>query len=292
MDSEIKEDYIKAGKIGAKVRKESESLIKPGASLLDIAEKIEASIKKMGGEIGFPVNLSMNEIAAHYTPTLGDETKVPENAIVKIDVGVHVNGYLADTATTVCLDDNYKKLAESTEKALEEAIKILKPGIKISEISEKIEKTIKSFDYNPISNLMGHGLDKYMLHSDPTIPNISNNMDFKLKKGMAIAIEPFATDGDGFIRDSGQSLIFMLIDKKPVRNPDSKKILEFAEQFRGLPFAERWIPFDSLFKIRLALRELKEREIIYEYPPLKEKGMVSQHEHTIIIDDEPIITTL
>lgn len=292
MDSETEEKYIKAGKIASHVREAAAKKAKPGMKLLELAEFVEDETRKLGGQVAFPANLSLNQMAAHYTPTKGDETVIPESSMLKIDIGVHVDGYVADTAKTVTFEAGLQKLSDASRSALEEAIKLVKPGIRISDIARKIEETIKSCGYKPVSNLTGHGLDRYFLHASPQIPNITISSDVKLKEGQAVAIEPFATDGEGYVRESSPTLIYMLTGRKPLRSMDSRKIFQFAETFNGLPFAERWIPLGSLFKTRLALRELKEKELLYEYPPLKERGMVSQHEHTVIVKDEPIVTTL
>jgi methionyl aminopeptidase len=294
MDKDTEEKYIKAGKIASEVREEARKTAKEGMLLLELGEKIESRIKELGGEIAFPINLSINEIAAHYTPTKNDETKIPKGSVLKIDVGVHVDGYVADTACTVCFDSKYDNLTKASKTALEEAIKVCKPGAFIRDVSAKIEETIKGYGLVPVSNLTGHGLEKYFLHASPQIPNVKFIGGQKLSENQVIAIEPFATDGAGRVKDSEPALIYMLTNKKPVRNMDARKIISFAEQFNGLPFAERWISFDSLFKTRIALKELKDRGIIYEYPPLKEvkNGMVSQHEHTVIVRDEPVVTTL
>jgi methionyl aminopeptidase len=298
MQKEIMDKYILAGKIASEVREESKSLIKVGANLLDIAEKIEANIKKKGALPAFPANLSLNDAAAHYTPTKNDETKISDGDVIKVDIGVHVDGYIGDTAYTISFDKKYDKMVRASESALEEAIKLCRPGALLNDVSAKIEETIKSFGYKPVSNLTGHGLERFNLHAEPSVPNVKFSGDYRLRDGQVIAIEPFATDGFGEIKESEQSLIFMLLQDKPTRNQDARAIVKFAEQFmhdgHSLPFAERWIPMDSLFRIRVALRELKQREAIYDYPVLKEvkKGIITQAEHTIIVRDEPIITTL
>ena len=302
MDKEILDKYIEAGRIAAEIRESSKALIKIDARILDIAEKIEKMIKDKGAEPAFPVNISLNEIAAHYTPMKNDETKIKKGDVAKIDIGVHIDGYVGDTAYTLSFNEKYNKLVEASEAALAEAIKLCKPDTKLSDVSAKIEETLNSLGYKPISNLTGHGLDCYDLHAEPQIPNIKFSSNYKLKEDQVIAIEPFATDGSGMIKESEPTLIFRLLGKGPVRNQDARAIMTFADKFtqidadgviRSLPFAERWIPIDSLVKIRIALRELRERGIIYDYPVLKEvkNGVISQAEHTVIVKDEPIVTT-
>ncbi|MEM7819804.1 MAG: type II methionyl aminopeptidase [Candidatus Aenigmatarchaeota archaeon] len=302
MEEEILQKYLLAGKIASEVREESKKIVEPGIKLLKLAEKIETLIKEKGGLPAFPVNISINDIAAHYTPTNIDEKTIKESDVIKIDIGVHVDGYIGDTAFTIAFDDKYNDLIRASEEALKNAIELCKPGTLLSNISTTIEETIKSFGFKPISNLTGHGLERYNLHAEPQILNVKFSSNYRLKENQIIAIEPFATNGAGLVKESGDVFIFMLVNKLPVRNFDARKIVDFAEQYNGLPFTERWlmtneaksfgIP-DSLFKIRIALKELRERGIIYDYPVLKDAkfGLVSQSEHTIIVKDEPIVTT-
>lgn len=302
MEEEVLQKYLKAGKIAAEVLGESRKMAKPGASLFEIGERIEQMIRERGGEMAFPVNISINDIAAHYTPKKNDETVIKKEDVVKIDIGAHVDGYIGDTACTIIFDDRHKDLVKASEDALENAIAACKPNALLSDVSKAIEDAIKSLGFNPISNLTGHGLDEYNLHAEPKIPNMEFTSDYKLKEDQVIAIEPFATDGDGLVKESTDLIIFMMVERKPTRNFDARKIMDFVDQFNGLPFAERWLLSDdakkfglpdSRFKIRIALKELRERGAIYDYPVLKETaaGLISQAEHTVIVKDEPIVTT-
>jgi len=295
MEKEILENYIKAGKIAAQVREESRSRAKVGAKLFDLAEWIENRIKELGADIGFPVNISVNNIAAHFTPSKDDETTFKPGDVIKIDIGTHVNGYIGDTATTVSLGGN-EDLLKASREALNEAIKIAKPGTKLGEIGTVIEQTIKKYGFKPISNLTGHGLDKYDLHAEPQIPNITNDIEYELKEGQAIAIEPFATTGSGRVNESGDVMIFMLVEPQPVRNFDARRIISFAQKRNGLPFAKRWVLSDlgmSDIRFRLALRELSTKNVLHEYHVLKDVDdcKISQFEHTLIVGDKPIVTT-
>ena len=301
MDSEIIEKYIKAGKVAAQVREESAKIAKVGMPLIELAEKLEEMVRSAGCDPAFPVNLSINEFAAHYTPQQNDETKIKEGDVLKIDVGAHVDGYIADTAITVDFGKNGELLKASRE-ALAAAVDLVKPGAMISDISLKIEEVIKSFGFKPVENLTGHGLDQYVEHKEPSIPNVSIRNDRTLQDGEVIAIEPFATNGIGHVNDYPEVMIFSYAANRPVRSPDAKKIAEYTTRYKNLPFAERWLMTkdaekegvpQSLFKIRMALRELVQRGVFYSYPVLREAkaGLVSQAEHTIIVRDEPIIIT-
>ena len=292
MDKDILEKYKKAGEIAKTVREESKKLVKPGVKILDIAEKIEARIAELGGIPAWPLNISINDVAAHYSPASDDETEIKEGDMVKLDVGVAVDGYIADTAATVALLEEDKKLVEASEKAVEEAIKLIKPGVDINEISAKIEEVIKNFGLNPITNLTGHGLDQFIIHSEPAVPNYKGNYSYILKEGEVIAIEPFVTRGRNYITEKGEDrgMTYSLVQAKPCRSMEARKIIELMSERNGMPFSDRWLPFRGV-KLKLAMRELKSKECIETYRILRGDSKIAQTEHTIIVLDEPIVTT-
>ncbi len=291
MEKDEFDKYVIAGKIAALVREESRSYVKVGAPLLEIARKVEDSIRKNGGMPAFPVNLSLNDEAAHYTPVPVDERKISEGDVIKVDIGVHVDGFIGDTAYTVSFGEKHKALVKAAEDALEKAVPLCIPGKAVDEISGVIEDTIKSRGFRPVANLTGHGLGQWEGHAEPTIHNVRVNYPYVLKEDDVIAVEPFATDGAGRIKDSEPSVIFSLVRKKPVRSQEARKIISDIEAFKGLPFAERWL--GSSFGTRLAMRDLRRSGILYEYPVLKEvsKGIITQAEHTVIVRKTPVVTT-
>lgn len=294
MDEEVKGKYIKAGQIAKKAREYAIEITKPGKNYFDICESVEKFIKENGGEIGFPTNISVNENAAHDTAIKGDDRIVDENDVVKIDIGTHVDGYVGDTACTVHWNPEYDDLVNASKNALQEALKLCKPGVKVYEISEVIEQTIKNAGFKPIKNLTGHGLERYFLHADPQIPNVSTKNDYEIQREQVIAIEPFATtmEGAGEIKESNEKRIYMMVDEKPVRNRNARIVLNKIKGYNNLPFATRWLPLSG-FNLRMALMELERKGIVYDYPVLKEINgtPISQFEHSILIDDKPIILT-
>jgi len=295
MEKEILDKYLKAGKIAAKVLEYGCSLVKKDALVVDIAEKIDKKILELKAKPAFPVNISINDMAAHCHPAINDKTTIKEEDYVKIDVGVHVDGYIGDTAKTIRIagkDD----LIICSEKMLENAIKIIKTGTTVGEIGETIENTAKEFGFNPIRNLTGHSLGKHDVHAGLTIPNIKNESKYQLREDEVIAIEPFCTAGNGLVKDSGKALIFRWINDRPTRLMEARKILEMArERFDRLPFAKRWIQKGfSPLKVELSLKELEAVNALYGYKPLREVSgkPVAQAEHTLIVKEKSIITTL
>ena len=280
-------DWIKAGKICREAREFAKEICKENKTHLEVVEKIEEKIIKLGGKPAFPVDLSVNHIAAHQSPGVDDEKVLNKEDLIKIDIGVHVNGCIADTAVTVEIGSNkYKNLIKASEEALKEAVKLAIPGIKLREVGFAIQEKINEFGFLPITNLSGHGLDLYEVHTKPTVPNYDNGDENKLIEGMYIAIEPFATTGVGQVKDGKPAGIYRLANKKPVRIESVRRLLEYIEkEFKTLPFSPRWIK--HLSNYQFALRILEQQEIIKQYTELPEKGngMVSQAEHTVFVEE-------
>lgn len=283
----MEEDYHKAGKIARAALENGVKKIKVGASLLKLAEAVEEEIKEKASGLAFPVNISLNNQAAHYTPGIDDEAVFGKD-IVKLDVGAHVNGFIGDTAMTVDLTGENGKLVEASEKALDEVIAAIKPGVESSELGRIVEQTIQSYGFEPISNLGGHILEKNVLHTGLTIPNVETGSGFVLEEGTAIAIEPFATMGKGHVTEQRRVEIFSVNTAEPTRNPEGRKIVDYAnEWFPYFPFAERHlVPVCTGLKLKIALREIVSKEIFKTYPILSDDGLVSQAEKTVIVTSD------
>lgn len=276
-DNETLEKYREAGRILTEVKDNAVKKVKVGASLLELAEDIESSIKEKGAGVAFPVNISLNEEAAHATPSKNDK-RVFARDLVKLDIGTHIDGYIADTAVTVDLGNN-KEIVKASQTALDAAIDVIKAGINTSEISEVIEKTITSFGFNPVVNLTGHGLEQYKQHAPPSILNKRIETGVNLKEGQVVAIEPFTSNGKGRVYEAGHAEIFSLLELKPIRSRDARIVLNEIETFKTLPFAKRWLQG----RVDMSLRQLETAGIIRSYPVLKDRGLVSQSEDTVIV---------
>lgn len=289
-----KEKIIQAGKIAIEVREYARNLIQPGMPLLEIAEKIENKILELGGSPAFPVNLSINEIAAHYTPSHDDENVA--QGLLKIDIGVHVDGWIADTAFSLDLDGNSenKNLIKTAEQALENATSIIKAGMSTDEIGREIHRTIMSNNLNPIVNLSGHQIDQYDLHAGINIPNINDAKNQILKKGI-YAIEPFVTAGNGKVHDGKPSGIYLKLESKNVRSPIAREVLEYIiDEYGSLPFCSRWLVKQFGTKALIALKQLEEQGNLHQFAQLIESSRrkVAQAEDTVLLEkDKTIITT-
>ena len=281
MDAEILEKYRRAGRILAEVLAEAKPKIETGACLLDVANYVEEAIRRRGALPAFPCNISLDRNAAHYTPAPHDASRFAEN-MVKLDVGVHVDGYIADAAITVDLS-GHDKLVEASRAALDAALEIIRPGVSTAEIGKVIEEAINGYGYKPVSNLTGHGLSRYLAHDEPAVPNKAMEKGVILKEGDVIAIEPFATDGSGRISEGPVNEIYGLSAPRPVRLAAARALLkEIQESYRTLPFARRWLKGD---RTEFALMQLLRSGALHRYPVLweVEGALVSQAEHTVII---------
>ncbi|WP_297499460.1 type II methionyl aminopeptidase [Thermococcus sp.] len=291
MEGDALEKLVKAGDIARQVKKEVVELIKPGVKLYDIAEFVEKRIAELGGKPAFPCNLSVNEVAAHYTPYQGDENVLREGDYLKLDLGVHVDGYIADTAVTFRVGMEDDELMEASREALENAIATVRAGIKVREVARAIEETIRGKGFNPIVNLSGHKIERYKLHAGVSIPNVYRQADtYVLQEGDVFAIEPFATTGAGQVIEVPPALIFMYVRDRPVRMLQARRLLmHIKKNYKTLPFAYRWLQgFLPEGQLKMALAQLDKAGAIYSYPILREArgGMVSQFEHTLIVEKE------
>jgi methionyl aminopeptidase len=289
MDDVQLENYRESGRIAARILDEGAGRIRIGASYLDVVESVEARVAQEGAGLAFPLNLSLNEDAAHDTASAGDSRLFAKGDVAKLDLGVHVDGYIADTATTVDLGAN-ALLVEASRQALESAIRTVRPGASAGEVGAAIQYEIESRGYRPVSNLTGHGLDRYAIHCPPTIPNIGGHGGVVLEEGMVFAIEPFASTGSGRVAEKQRKEIYQQISNKPVRIPSARSVMEQVRDRRGLPFARRWLP-DK--KIDMLLPSLVRTQHLHVYPVLADiaGSLVSQHEHTLIVTEDGCIVT-
>ena len=280
---EVIEKTIKAGEILKKVVKEAEEKVVVGSKILDVAEFIENRIVELGARPAFPCNISINSDAAHSTPARGDERVFRKGDLVKIDIGAHIDGYIADMAISIDLGD-HGDLIRAAREAVFNAIDVVKAGVDTAKIGKVIEETIKNYGFKPVVNLSGHGLLPYIAHAPPSIYNYATQKGIELEEGTVIAIEPFATDGVGKVVERGECEIYSLLNPKPLRLRTMREIVsEISEKYKTLPFAKRWLNVSDLW-----ISKLVREGVLREYPVLTEvsRRAVSQWEHTIIVEKD------
>ena len=292
-DKEELDKFRSSGKILFETREEMKAYVKENMSIIDVCEKAEGLIRSKGGKPAFPCNVSINEIAAHYTSPPDDKATIPEGSTVKVDIGVHVDGYVTDTAFTAPFNSEGRSMTNTAEQALKTAIENIHGDMPLGKIGSLIENTIRNRGFKPISNLTGHSVGRYLIHAGTSIPNVGQPVSIsKVKTGEVYAIEPFVTlpEAIGRVDDMPRATIYRLVKTKSTRNEFSKKLLKHIEaSFRTLPFAERWlIGVVPKEQHKSAFKELLDSKAVMSYPIFVEasKKPVAQAEHTVLIKED------
>ena len=283
------EKYRIAGRIAREVREAMKSFVREGMQIIEVCERAETLIQDKGAQPAFPCNVSVNEVAAHYTSPPRDRSIIPKNSIVKIDVGAHIDGYIADTAVTICFNRQFENLVRTAEAALKVAVGTIHSGISTSRLGSTIEKTINTYGCKPVSNLTGHQIGLYLIHTGKSLPNVSHLIGSKIREGEVLAIEPFVTSRDaaGRVKDGDEATIFRFLKRKSLKNNFARHLLDYCQShFRTLPFAERWLKdiIPSEYHDD-AFRELLHTKCLTSYYTFVETSgrPVAQAEHTLIV---------
>ena len=293
------EDYLKAGSIAGEVRENVRKIDWIGSTLAEICDYVESEIIKRGAKCAFPVNTSLNEIAAHYTAEPNDPKTVSDTDLVKIDLGAQINGYIADTAVTVNYDPQYDQMVQTAENALQNAMSMIKAGVKSKDVGRTIQKTIQDMGFKPIANLSGHSLDQYTIHAGKTVPNMWTIGSFSFSENEAFACEPFVTTKNalGFVRNGKTKNIFALVSRKKTKDEEADRLTDYIwNNFNMLPFALRWLLKEWEEKeARRLLEILVKKKVVHAYAILVEANgkTVAQAEHTFIPTQSGVtITTM
>ena len=289
------ESLNKAGKIAQEVKKFIRPQVKVGTNVFNLIRSGEAKIIELGGEWAFPINISINNTAAHYTsPIKDDALTINEGDIVKIDLGVHIEGYIVDTAFTVSFNDekSLENIIQATEVALEAAKVLAKPKVNTRELGKKIEDIVKGFKFNPIKELGGHQIDRWIVHGKKQLPELGTQGGDIMEEGEVFGLEIFASTGEGSVHNTNASYIYELnpyAGRVPLRRKTSKQILgHINKHFKTLPFAERWLAKDFRMGVAFGLQELiQQGKIQAHYVLAEQKGeFVAQSEETILITED------
>ncbi len=270
--------WREAARISAEARRAGARAAVPGARRRDVAEAIESVIRSAGAEPAFPANLSRNHEAAHYTPSPGDDALLEAGDLLKVDVGAHLDGAIADTAVTVEVGggQRHRHLRDAVHDAVEAGIGEVRAGVRVDDISRAIERAIHAHGLKPIRNLTGHTIERYLLHAGKAIPNAAGLSADRLEEGEIVAIEPFATNGAGMIENGpfGNIVRFR-------REPDDAGPVAggWYRRFKTLPFTLRWVPPSEQKEFGKVRRHLQTYAVFVE----QGGGLVAQEEHTVLV---------
>jgi len=282
---DVLKKYIQAGRIAAEARDFGIEHVRAGGSALELANAIEALIRDRGGECAFPVNIGVNEVAAHYTPGRNSDIKFRQGDVVKIDVGAHVDGYAGDTAATVEVGTrSHLDLIRCAQDALTMCIEMVRPGTPIAAMGATVGRVIRSAGFKPVQNLTGHSMERYNLHAGLSIPNIESKDKAVVEEGMVLAIEPFSTVGAGKVGGKGRGNIFRIIRERKAQPEVMDLFAKMRDRFGPFPFAGRWC--ESLHPSPEPLvTKMYRLGMIMSYPVLTDvgSGVVAQAEHSVLV---------
>ncbi|MBN2371819.1 MAG: type II methionyl aminopeptidase [Vicinamibacteria bacterium] len=291
MISETLDKLRRAGRVAAEARKFARLRATPGARLYELSLAVESEIGRLGADLAFPVQCSCNHVAAHFCPTIENDSVLGSGDLVKIDIGTHVDGWIADTAVTVNVGDDPdgRALVDAARAALDAGIAAARPRGDVREVSMAIERTIHERGFVPLRNLCGHGLGQWRVHAPPPIPNVAEFARDVLAPGSIVAFETFVSAGGGDVRPQGAAEIFRV-------DPDidgavlDREALDFIRSQRGLPFARRRLERLGSGRGEMLLERLARRGDLTRYPPLvqAEGRRVAQAEHTLYINENGI----
>ncbi|MEE8467017.1 MAG: type II methionyl aminopeptidase [Planctomycetota bacterium] len=284
--------FRKAGRIASECREWARENIRVGVTVRSVLETIEEMIAERGAQPAFPAQSSRNSVAAHYCSSPDDEMLYEEGDCVKVDVGVHVDGYIGDTACSVDLstDGRWKSLVQASADALAAAIAMVGDGVQVGVVGAAIERTIEGAGFQPVRNLTGHGLARWKVHTAPQIPNYNERGRARLCTGMVVAIEPFACTGRGVIRERGRAEVFMMVRPPRKAKGLDRDVLNAIQAWRGLPIARRYFRAFDPERVEDTISKLTKQGSLVRYPPLvEEEGvMVAQTEHSMYIGPDGV----
>jgi methionyl aminopeptidase len=288
----VLESLREAGRVASVAREAGARLIVPGAAVRDVCEAVEDEITRRGGGLAFPAQSSRNEIAAHYCSSPEDETVYQSGDLAKLDLGVHFDGWVVDTALTVNVGDRpeNRPFVEAAREALESAIATAGPGVPVRKVSQAIESTVRRYGLRPMQNLCGHGVSRWTVHCPPAIPNVADGTSDRLLADAVVAVEPFATDGAGEVIERGTAEVFRLDPRRATGGAGVPEVVAAIRAFNGLPFARRQLARFPRAAVEETLRALRAAGQLGAYPPLVEaqQRKVAQAEHTLYLGPDGV----
>ncbi|KAL5640430.1 hypothetical protein ACGC1H_007621 [Rhizoctonia solani] len=308
------ENIRRAAEVHRQVRAHARKHIRPGQTMTDIANNIEEGVRALvevqgrekGGMeaenwrlagIGFPTGLSLNECAAHYTPNAGDTRVLQQKDMLKVDIGVQVNGRICDSAFTLSFEPTYDALMEAVKDATNTGVREAGIDVRLGDIGAAIQEVMESYEVvvgtntyqvKSIENLSGHSIERYRIHGGKSVPIVKTADQTKMEEGELFAIETFGSTGRGRVIESGDCSHYakMRNPRGTLRLESAKSLLRSIDKHFGtLPFCRRYLDRYGESKYLLALKSLVQEGIVQDYPPLCDvKGaMTAQFEHTILL---------
>lgn len=308
-------DFRKAAIVHRLIREDLRTHLRESVLFTDITKRANELVEKYCRPIcnetmgyAFPVGISVNEVIAHDTANIEDTRTFKTNDVVKIDLGIHLNGSIIDSAFTMIIGDDeqtknfYFPLLEATQDATYTGIALSGVDARLYEISEAISEVIGSYELEdgtqikPIFGLGGHDILPYKVHGEKLILSVPHKTqkNIKMKENEIYAIETYASTGSGKPNQEniGKCNHFMIDDnvKKNyynLRGKEKKNELMrwIMKDGKTLPFTQSWCSHIPNYENHL--NYYREKRGIIAYPPLSDTvgSKTSQFEHTIHIKE-------
>ncbi|KAL4884440.1 MetAP 2-2 [Aspergillus karnatakaensis] len=311
-DDSFLDNYRKAAEIHRQVRKWTQENVKPGQGLTEIAVDIEDGVRALLGNagldpgdslksgMGFPTGLSLNNCVAHYTPNPGQkEIILQQKDVMKVDFGVHINGWIVDSAFTMSFDPIYDNLLAAVKDATNTGLRTAGIDVRISDVSAAIQEAMesyeveiggKTFPVKAVRNITGHDIKQYRIHGGKSIPFVKNSDQTKMEEGEVFAIETFGSTGRGAIHDDvgvyGYGKSYDAPSHVSLPLASARNVWKtINENFGTIVFCRRYLDRLGLERYLAGMNSLVQHGVVDVYPPLIDiKGSYSaQFEHTVLL---------
>nr|AFG29445.1 Erb3 binding protein [Nervilia fordii] len=292
--SDVVTKYKAASEIVNKALQLVVSGCKPKAKIVDICEKGDAFIREQAGSmyknvkkkiergVAFPTCISVNNTVCHFSPMASDDTVLEENDIVKIDMGCHIDGFIAVVAHTHVLQEGpvsgrVADVIAAANTAAEVALRLVRPGKKNKDVTEAIQKVAAAYDCKIVEGVLSHQLKQFVIDGNKVILSVGNpetrvdEAEFEENEVYAVDIVMSTGDGKPKLFDEKQTTIYKrAVDKNYHLKMKASRFIfsEISQKYPIMPFSARALEEK---RARLGLVECVNHDLLQPYPVLHEK---------------------
>ncbi|KAJ9698717.1 hypothetical protein PVL29_007668 [Vitis rotundifolia] len=292
--AEVVTKYKTAAEIVNKALQVVLSACKPKAKIVDVCEKGDAFIREQTGNVyknvkkkiergvAFPTCISVNNTVCHFSPLSSDETLLEAGDILKIDMGCHIDGFIAVVAHTHVLQDGRvtgraADVIAAANTAAEVALRLLRPGRKNKEVTDAIQKVAAAYDCKIVEGVLSHQLKQFVIDGNKVVLSVPSGEtrvdDAEFEENEVYAVDIVISTGDGKpkLLDERQTTIYKrAVDKNYHLKMKSSRFIfsEISQKFPIMPFSARALEEK---RARLGLVECVNHDLLQPYPVLHEK---------------------
>ncbi|GLT92720.1 hypothetical protein SLE2022_105440 [Rubroshorea leprosula] len=267
---------------------------KPKAKVVDLCEQGDSYIREQTGNmyknvkrkiergVAFPTCISVNNTVCHFSPLASDESVLEEGDIVKIDMGCHIDGFIAVVAHTHVLQDGpitgrKADVISAANTAAEVALRLVRPGKKNKDVTDAIQKVAAAYDCKIVEGVLSHQLKQFVIDGNKVILSVAgpetrvDDAEFEENEVYAIDIVTSTGDGKPKLLDEKQTTIYKrAVDKNYHLKMKASRFIfsEINQKFPIMPFTARALDEK---RARLGLVECVNHDLLQPYPVLHEK---------------------